>query len=159
MRCQSRLQSSVRPSNGASAPCSNGSAGAADPRETAANAGGWDDDPQSGARIRRRFSTGLLYARAHRTQTAACNRLRSVEERCCRWFLISHDNARSKTFPLTHEFLSMMLGVNRTTVSLTASFLQKAGLIEYTRGRVTIIDRVGLESTCCQCYQTMRDAF
>jgi len=85
-------------------------------------------------------------------QSAACNRLHTLEERCCRWLLIAHDNARSDSFQLTHEFLAMMLGVQRTGVSLTAKILQRAGLIGYSRGRVTIVDRPGLEATACECY-------
>jgi CRP-like cAMP-binding protein len=89
-------------------------------------------------------------------QTAACNRLHSLEERCCRWLLIAHDSARADSFLLTQEFLAMMLGVQRTGVSLTASILQKAGLIHYSRGRVTVTDRSGLEAAACECYGTMR---
>jgi CRP-like cAMP-binding protein len=89
-------------------------------------------------------------------QTAACNRLHTLEERCCRWLLIAHDSALSDTFPLTHEFLAMMLGVQRAGVSIAANFLQKAGLIEYTRGRVTITNRAGLEDAACECYGTVR---
>jgi CRP-like cAMP-binding protein len=90
-------------------------------------------------------------------QTAACNRLHSLEARCCRWLLMAHDNAREDSFSLTHEFLAMMLGVQRSGVSLTASILQRAGLIRYARGRVTIADRAGLEATACECYATMRE--
>lgn len=85
-------------------------------------------------------------------QTAACNRLHSLEERCCRWLLTAHDNALADSFPLTHEFLAMMLGVQRSGVSITAAYLQKAGLIRYARGRVTILDRGGLEDASCECY-------
>lgn len=92
-------------------------------------------------------------------QTAACNRLHTLEERCCRWLLIAHDNAIAATFPLTHEFLAMMLGVQRSGVSIAARFLQKAGLIEYTRGRVTITDQAGLEESACECYAVMRAEF
>jgi CRP-like cAMP-binding protein len=88
-------------------------------------------------------------------QTAACNRLHSLEERCCRWLLIAHDSALSDSFPLTHEFLAMMLGVQRAGVSIAASFLQKAGMIQYTRGRVTITNRAGLEDAACECYGTV----
>ena len=93
-------------------------------------------------------------------QTAACNRLHSLEERCCRWLLIAHDSALSDTFPLTHEFLAMMLGVQRAGVSIAASFLKRAGLIRYTQGRITITDRAGLEDAACECYgsiQALRD--
>jgi CRP-like cAMP-binding protein len=92
-------------------------------------------------------------------QTAACNRLHHLEERCCRWLLIAHDNALSDTFLLTHEFLAMMLGVQRAGVSIAASFLQKAGLIEYRRGQVTIVSRSGLEDAACECYGNMRAEF
>jgi CRP-like cAMP-binding protein len=90
-------------------------------------------------------------------QTAACNRLHTLEERCCRWLLIAHDNALAKSFPLTHEFLAMMLGVQRAGVSIAARFLQRAGLIQYTRGRVTITDQSGLKDAACECYGTIRE--
>jgi CRP-like cAMP-binding protein len=89
-------------------------------------------------------------------QTGACNRLHSLEERCCRWLLIAHDGALSDTYSLTHEFLAMMLGVQRAGVSIAANMLKKAGLIEYTHGRVTITDRSGLEDGACECYATTR---
>lgn len=89
-------------------------------------------------------------------QTAACNCLHSLEERCCRWLLMAHDSARADTFPLTHEFLAMMLGVQRSGVSLAAGVLQKAGLINYLRGHVTVTDRLGLEAAACECYGTIR---
>ncbi len=86
------------------------------------------------------------------TQTAACNRLHTLQERCCRWLLIAHDSAMSDTFPLTHEFLAMMLGAQRTAVSVAASALQDQGLIQYTRGQMKILDRPGLERASCECY-------
>jgi CRP-like cAMP-binding protein len=89
-------------------------------------------------------------------QTAACNRLHGLEERCCRWLLVAHDSALADTFMLTHEFLAMVLGVQRVGVTLTAGILRKAGLIDYSRGQVTIVDRVGLEEAACECYRTMR---
>jgi CRP-like cAMP-binding protein len=89
-------------------------------------------------------------------QTAACNRLHSLEERCCRWLLIAHDSARSDSFLVTHEFLAMMLGVQRGGVSIAANALQQAGLIRYSRGRMTITDRHGLEKAACECYGTIR---
>jgi CRP-like cAMP-binding protein len=97
-----------------------------------------------------RFAIGELI------QTAACNRLHTLEERCCRWLLIAHDNALAKSFPLTHEFLAMMLGVQRAGVSIAARLLQKAGLIQYTRGRVTIRDQSGLKNAACECWGAMR---
>ena len=92
-------------------------------------------------------------------QTAACNRLHHLEARCCRWLLIAHDSALSDTFPLTQEFLAMMLGVQRAGVSIAASFLQKAGLIQYRRGQVTITNRHGLEDAACECYGDMQTEF
>jgi CRP-like cAMP-binding protein len=92
-------------------------------------------------------------------QTAACNRLHHLEERCCRWLLIAHDSARSDTFLLTHEFLAMMLGVQRAGVSIAAQSLQKAGLIQYRRGQVAIVNRTGLEEAACECYRAMQIEF
>ena len=89
-------------------------------------------------------------------QTAACNCLHSLEERSCRWLLMAHDSALDDTFPLTHEFLAMMLGVQRTGVSIAANVLQKAGLIGYARGHVTITNREGLEDAACECYGVVR---
>jgi CRP-like cAMP-binding protein len=94
----------------------------------------------------------MAFAIREFAQTAACNRLHPMEQRCCRWLLIAHDSARADTFPLTHEFLAMMLGVQRAGVSITASMLQRAGLIRYTRGSVTIVNRAELEKAACECY-------
>jgi CRP-like cAMP-binding protein len=90
------------------------------------------------------------------SQTAACNRLHSLEQRCCRWLLMAHDSAGTETFALTHESLALMLGVQRSGLSIVAGALQRAGLIRYTRGRVTIVDRGGLETEACECYATSR---
>ena len=92
-------------------------------------------------------------------QTAACNRLHHIEERVCRWLLIAHDSARSETFPMTHEFLAMMLGVQRAGVSMAASNLQKAGWIHYRHGQVTIANRSGLEKAACECYRVMTSEY
>jgi CRP-like cAMP-binding protein len=97
------------------------------------------------------------HALADIAQTAACNRLHSLEERCCRWLLIAHDSARSDKFSLTHEFLAMMLGVQRTAVSIAASLLRRAGFIEYSRGTVTVTDRRGLEGMSCECYKSIQE--
>lgn len=90
-------------------------------------------------------------------QTAACNRLHTVEQRCCRWLLVAHDNALSDRFSLTQEFLAMMLGTQRSGVSLAARMLKKAGLVDYARGQVMILDKNGLKEEACECYQTCRD--
>ena len=84
---------------------------------------------------------------------AACNRLHSMEERCARWLLMTHDRAAGDTFPLTQEFLSHMLGVRRATVNVATGMLKKAGFIRYVRGKITVVDRRGLESASCDCYQ------
>jgi CRP-like cAMP-binding protein len=89
-------------------------------------------------------------------QTTACNCLHSLEQRCCRWLLIASDGALAKSFSLTQQFLSMMLGASRTSISLTARTLERAGLIRYARGMVTIENRRGLEEHSCECYATMR---
>ncbi|GAB4195880.1 MAG: Crp/Fnr family transcriptional regulator [Coleofasciculaceae cyanobacterium] len=92
-------------------------------------------------------------------QSVACNRLHSVEERCCRWLLLTHDRVESDEFPLTQEFLAQMLGVRRASVSQVAAILQKAGLIRYHRGRLRILDRQGLEAGSCECYQIIKEEF
>jgi hypothetical protein len=89
------------------------------------------------------------------SQAAACNRLHSNEERLSRWLLMSQDRVGTDEFAITHEYLAHMLGSRRATVSLSAGILQAAGLISYHRGRVTIIDRAGLEATACECYATI----
>ena len=96
------------------------------------------------------------YAEARFTQTAqsaACNRLHPVEQRCARWLLMTHDRVGGAEFILTHEFLAAMLGVRRASVSAVAAVLQRAGLIRYQRGRMTIVNRQGLEAAACECYQ------
>jgi CRP-like cAMP-binding protein len=89
------------------------------------------------------------------SQAAACNRLHSVEERLCRWLLMSHDRVDTDEFAVTHESLGRMLGTRRATVTLSAGLLQAAGLIRYHRGRITIIDRAGLEAAACECYEVI----
>lgn len=85
-------------------------------------------------------------------QTAACNRLHDSRGRCARWLLLTHDRVESDSFILSHEFLSFMVGVQRSTVTVIAGGLQKAGLIRYVHGRVTVADRAGLEAVACECY-------
>ncbi|MGB9285304.1 MAG: Crp/Fnr family transcriptional regulator, partial [Candidatus Sulfotelmatobacter sp.] len=90
------------------------------------------------------------------TQLAACNRLHDVEERLARWLLMSHDRIGGKTLPLTQEFLAQMLGTRRSTVSVAASLLQRAGMISYTRGNVTIVNKTKLEEAACDCYEIIQ---
>jgi len=90
------------------------------------------------------------------TQIAACNRLHEVEGRLARWLLMSHDRIGSDRLPLTQEFLSQMLGTRHASVTVAAGVLQKAGLIQYTRGHVSILNREALENACCECYQVIR---
>ncbi len=92
------------------------------------------------------------------SQSIACNRLHHVNERCAKWLLITHDRVAAATFPMTQEFLSMMLGVNRAAVSIAAATLQSAGFIRYSRGKMTILDRAGLERAACECYGVVEKA-
>jgi CRP-like cAMP-binding protein len=90
------------------------------------------------------------------TQLAACNRLHDVEERLARWLMMSHDRIGGVTMPLTQEFLGQMLGARRSSVSVAASVLQKAGMITYTRGNVTILDKPKLTEAACDCYEIIQ---
>jgi CRP-like cAMP-binding protein len=92
-------------------------------------------------------------------QSAACNQFHSLQQRCCRWLLMTHDRMQSDEFLLTQEFLAMMLGVQRTGVTIAASALQRAGLIRYTRGNVTILNRRGLMYRSCECYGVSKREF
>jgi CRP-like cAMP-binding protein len=103
------------------------------------------------------------YTQAYLTQvaqTAACNRLHHLEARCARWLLMTHDRvSQGERFPLTQEFLAVMLGVRRAGVSLAANALRDAGLIRYSRGAVRVLDRAGLEAAACECYRIVRREF
>jgi CRP-like cAMP-binding protein len=90
------------------------------------------------------------------TQIAACNRLHSVEERLARWLLMTQDRVGSDELPLTQEFLSQMLGTRRSSVSVAAATLQKAELIRYNRGHVSILNRAKLQNLSCECYSAIR---
>ena len=105
--------------------------------------------------------TALLHRYALATmdeasQTAACNRTHPLEERCAKWLLVVHDRVDEMSFALTHKFLAVMLGVRRAGVTVAAGALQKAGIISYTRGRVTILNRAALEQASCDCYEKLR---
>jgi len=90
------------------------------------------------------------------TQLAACNGQHDAHERLARWLLMSQDRIGGKILPLTQEFLSQMLGTRRATVSIAANILQKAGMITYTRGNVTIVNRAKLEQAACDCYSVIQ---
>ena len=90
-------------------------------------------------------------------QSAACHALHTVEARLCRWLLQARDVIDSDSVQLTQEFLSHMLGVQRTAVSLSATALQQRGLIEYSRGKITILNREGLRKCACECYDVIRE--
>jgi len=85
-------------------------------------------------------------------QHAACNRLHALEERCARWLLMTHDRVEGDVLLLKQQFLAEMLGVHRPAVTLAAGALQKAGIIRYSRGKVTVLDRAALEAASCECY-------
>jgi CRP-like cAMP-binding protein len=89
-------------------------------------------------------------------QLAVCNRIHEIQQRLARWLLLSHDRVDDNQLRLTHEFLATMLGAPRSTVTLAAGLLQEAGCIEYTRGRISIKDRQGLERSACECYGLIR---
>jgi CRP-like cAMP-binding protein len=91
------------------------------------------------------------------SQSAACNRFHTVEERLCRWLLTSRDRAHMNTLYLTQEFLSQMIGAPRTSVTITARTLQRAGLIRYSRGKIQILDQQGLRDASCGCYQVVAE--
>lgn len=91
------------------------------------------------------------------SQTAVCNRLHSVEQRLCRWLLMTHDLADSDELQMTHEFISNMLGVRREGVSMAAQRLQEQGMISYVRGHIIILDREKLLAFVCECYGVVKD--
>jgi CRP-like cAMP-binding protein len=90
------------------------------------------------------------------SQTAVCNRLHSVEQRLCRWLLMTRDRTQSDELEMTHEFISNMLGVRREGVTHAAHGLQHQGLISYVRGRIQLLDRKGLENRACECYAVVK---
>jgi CRP-like cAMP-binding protein len=90
------------------------------------------------------------------SQSAACNRVHVIEERCARWLLMSNDRVASDEIPLTHEFLAQMLGVRRPGVTVAIGILERAGLISHGRGRITVTDRKGLEAASCECYAAIK---
>jgi CRP-like cAMP-binding protein len=104
----------------------------------------------------------LRYAHAMFTQigqSVVCNQRHSLRQRCARWLLMTHDRVPGDQFHLTHEFLAVMLGVRRAGVTVAAGNLQRAGLISYRRGEITIVNRAGLEQVSCECYRLVADVY
>jgi CRP-like cAMP-binding protein len=97
------------------------------------------------------------FALTQATQSAACNRLHSLEQRCARWLLSMRDRVEADTFPMTHEFLAYMLGVRRPGVTVAARTLRQAGLVRYARGQLTILDGDGLEAGACECHRVLKN--
>ncbi len=114
------------------------------------------DAHESVRRLLTRYTYLML---SHLAQTAACHRLHSLSQRFSRWLLSARDSAGSDTLPLTHESLALMLGVQRSGVSIIASSFQKAGAIRSNRGSITVLDRSQLESSSCECYTATRRQF
>lgn len=110
-------------------------------------------------KLRSHLQKYLLANLIQSAQNAACNRLHTISERLARWLLTCRDRVQSDQLPLTHEFLSQMLGAPRTTVTLAAGMLHQAGLIDYSRGIVSITDPQKLEDAACECYHTVREEF
>jgi len=92
-------------------------------------------------------------------QSVACNAMHPLEQRFCRWLLMTYDRIQADQVPLTHELLAQMLGVRRASVTEAARKLQNAGLIRYVHGKITVLDRKGLESASCECYHTVKKEF
>ena len=107
-------------------------------------------------RVMHRYTQALMSMIA---RAVACNALHSLQQRACRWLLITHDRIRGDEFVLTQEFLGQMLGVTRPSVNEVARELQDAKAIDYTRGRVTVLDRAELEARSCECYGVIRTEF
>jgi CRP-like cAMP-binding protein len=108
------------------------------------------------------MSVVVRYAQAVEAQlhqAAACNALHHIEARLCRWLLTCEDRTGDSVLPLTHEFLALMLGAQRTSVTLAAQAVKRRGLITYRRGVITMLDRVGVENASCECYQATEDVY
>jgi len=108
------------------------------------------------ARLLRRYTQALFIQIA---QGSACNRSHTIDQRLARWLLATHDRVEGPEFPLTQEFMAQMLGVQRPSVNLAAQMLQHAGLIHYSRGRISVLNREVLEATACECYAAIRGEY
>lgn len=118
-------------------------------REEATRAGPLQD-------VMRRYTQAMF---TQISQSVACNHFHKIDQRCARWLLMTEDRVGQDQFPLTQEFLSLMLGTRRAGVSEAASRLQKEGLIQYSRGVITVLDRQGLEMASCECYEIIKQEY
>jgi CRP-like cAMP-binding protein len=107
-------------------------------------------------RLQQLLNRYLLLQGMQIAQVAACNRLHEIEQRLARWLLMSHDRSTGDSFPITHDLLSQMLGSGRPSVTVAAGALQRAGIIEYTRGMVKVLSRPRLEGAACECYEAIQ---
>ncbi|HEX6624105.1 MAG TPA: Crp/Fnr family transcriptional regulator [Pyrinomonadaceae bacterium] len=107
-------------------------------------------------RLLLRYTQALM---TQMSQTAVCNRLHTVEQQLCRWLLLSRDRLNTDELVMTQELIANMLGVRREGVTAAAGRLQEQGLISYVRGRITILDRRGLETAVCECYKVVKDEY
>jgi CRP-like cAMP-binding protein len=112
-------------------------------------------DLQNNAALISTFNRYLYVLMAQLAQTAACAHFHAIEPRLARWLLMTHDRAHADYFHLTQEFLASMLGVRRSGITVAAGALQERKLIQYTRGKISILDRVGLEAVACECYEAV----
>ena len=114
---------------------------------------------QNGPVLRDLILRYVLLFQVQVAQTAACNAHHDLEQRLARWLLSAHDRTEGAELSLTQDLIAVMLGVRRATVSLAASTLQKAGLIRYQHGKITIVDRIGLENAACECYEAVTSEY
>ncbi len=113
-------------------------------------------EPGPFSRLLHRYTQALF---VQISQSTACNRVHSVQERCARWLLQTHDRVPGDEFDLSHQFLGQMLGERRPAVNVVSALMERAGFIRYDRGRVTVLDRPGLESASCGCYRIVRNEY
>lgn len=117
------------------------------------------DEFRKGATLRELIHAFIYLQGVQVTQSVLCNTMHEVDERLARWLLTSADRMETEDLNLTQEFLAQMLGLQRSTVTVAASALQRAGLIGYTRGKIQILDRHNLAKVACECYETVRQSY